>query len=145
MRLAAVALCSLMLGGGVPCVAQGLEGPDSALARARVAADAWLALLDGTQYEASWDSAAALFRAAVSRSAWETALLKARAPFGPVRERTLLTAAYRTELPGVPPGQYVVMQYEADVTGGRKVVETVTPMIERDGRWRVSGYYIRPQ
>jgi len=145
MRLAAVALCSLMLGGGVPCVAQGLEGPDSALARARVAADAWLALVDGTQYEASWDSAAALFRTAVSRSSWETALLKARAPFGPVRQRTLLTAAYRTELPGVPPGQYVVMQYEADVTGGRKVVETVTPMIERDGRWRVSGYYIRPQ
>ena len=145
MRLAAVALCSMMLGGGAPCVAQGLEGPDSALARARVAADAWLALVDGTQYEASWDSAAALFRTAVSRSSWETALLKARAPFGPVRQRTLLTAAYRTELPGVPPGQYVVMQYEADVTGGRKVVETVTPMIERDGRWRVSGYYIRPQ
>jgi hypothetical protein len=37
------------------------------------------------------------------------------------------------------------MQYEADVAGDRKVVETVTPMIERDGRWRVSGYYIRPQ
>ncbi len=145
MRLAALALCGLMLGSPVPCGAQSLEGPDSVLARARAAADAWLALVDGTQYQASWDSAAALFRAAVSQSAWETSLLKARAPFGPVRQRNLITAAYRTELPGVPPGQYVVMQYEADVTGGRKVVETVTPMMEHDGHWRVSGYYIRPQ
>ena len=145
MRLAALALCVLMLGRSAPCAAQGLDGPDSVLARARVAADAWLALVDGTQYEASWDSAAALFQAAVTRSAWATSLLKARAPFGPVRQRSLLTAAYRTELPGVPTGQYVVMQYEADVMGDRKVVETVTPMMERDGRWRVSGYYIRPQ
>ena len=145
MRLAAVALCSLMLGGGVPCAAQGLEGPDSALARARLAADAWLALVDGTQYEASWDSAASPFRAAVTRSDWQTSLMKARAPFGPIRGRTLRSAAYRTELPGVPPGDYVVMQYEAEVAGDRTIVETVTPMLESDGRWRVSGYYIRPR
>ena len=144
-ELAAVALCGLMLGRGVPCRAQGLDGPDSALSAARAAADTWLALIDGTQYEASWDSASALFRGAITRTAWQTAALNARAPFGPVRQRTLLSAAYRTELPGVPPGEYVVMQYEAEVAGDRRVVETVTPMREPDGHWRVSGYYIRPQ
>ena len=142
---ALVALCVLLLGGAMPCAGQGLEGADSALAQAHSAADAWLALVDGSQYEASWDSAAAPFRAAVTRSDWQTSLMKARAPFGPIRERTLLSAAYRTELPGVPPGEYVVMQYEAEVAGDRKIVETVTPMRDQDGRWRVSGYYIRPQ
>jgi hypothetical protein len=71
--------------------------------------------------------------------------MKARAPFDPIRGRTLLSAAYRTELPGVPPGEYVVMQYETEVAGDRTIVETVTPMRESDGRWRVSGYYIRPR
>jgi hypothetical protein len=71
-------------------------------------------------------------------------VVNARAPFGPIRQRTLLSAAYRTELPGVAPGEYVVMQYETEVSGERKVVETVTPMREHDG-WRVSGYYIRPR
>jgi hypothetical protein len=31
------------------------------------------------------------------------------------------------------------------VAGDRTIVETVTPMRESDGRWRVSGYYIRPR
>jgi hypothetical protein len=145
VRLAAVALCGLMLGSSIPCAAQGLEAPGSALAGARAAADTWLALVDGSQYEASWDSASAFFRGAITRAAWQTAVLNARAPFGPIRQRTLLSAAYRTELPGVPPGEYVVMQYEAEMSGDRKVVETVTPMRERDGRWRVSGYYVRPR
>jgi hypothetical protein len=142
---ALVALGVLLLGGAMPCAGQGLEGADSALARAHGAADAWLALVDGSQYEASWDSAASPFRAAVTRSDWQASLMKARAPFGPIRGRTLLSAAYRTELPGVPPGEYVVMQYEAEVAGDRTIVETVTPMLESDGRWRVSGYYIRPR
>jgi len=108
MSRSATALCVLLLGGAMPCAGQGLEGADSALARAHGAADAWLALVDGSQYEASWDSAASPFRAAVTRSDWQTSLMKARAPFGPIRGRTLLSAAYRTELPGVPPGEYVV-------------------------------------
>jgi hypothetical protein len=145
MRCETLALCALLLGTTVPCAGQGLDGADSALTRARRAADGWLALVDGSQYEASWDSAAALFRAAVTRSAWQTSLLSARAPFGPIHGRTLLSAAYRTELPGVPPGEYVVMQYETEVAGDRTIVETVTPMREPDGRWRVSGYYIRPR
>jgi hypothetical protein len=143
--LLVVTLCALMLGSAMPCAGQGLEGADSALTRARRAADAWLALVDGSQYEASWDSAAAPFRAAVTRSVWQTSLSSARAPFGPIRGRTLLSAVYRTELPGVPPGEYVVMQYEAEVAGDRTIVETVTPMREPDGGWRVSGYYIRPR
>ena len=145
MRLTSLTLCGLLLVCGTPCAAQGTEGPDSALAKARAAADAWLVLVDATQYDASWDSAAGPFRAAITRPAWQTAVLKARGPFGPIRRRALLGATYRTDLPGAPAGEYVVMQYESDVAGGHKVVETVTPMREPDGHWRVSGYYIRPK
>jgi hypothetical protein len=62
----------------------------------------------------------------------------------PLGARTLLSASYQTKLPGAPPGEYVVLQYRTTAGGGRAVVETVTPMKEPSGRWRVSGYYIRP-
>jgi hypothetical protein len=145
MKLA-VALCSLvLLGGTLPCQAQGPAPADSALSQAQTAAGAWLALIDASQYEESWDSTAGVFRAAVTRPDWQTSLLKARAPFGAVRNRTLLGASYQTRLPGAPPGEYVVLQYEAELAGARVIVETVTPMKESDGRWRVSGYYVRPE
>ena len=146
MKLAVPLVCTLLLGGSpLPCRAQSRAPADSAVGPAQQAAGAWLALVDAARYEESWDSAASIFRAAVSRPDWQTSLLKARAPFGTVRNRTLLGAAYQTSLPGVPPGEYVVLRYEAELAGDRKMVETVTPMKEPDGRWRVSGYYVRPE
>ena len=145
MKLVGGLLSGLLLGYGLPCHAQSNAPTDSAISQARRAAEGWLALIDASQYEASWDSAAAVFRAAVTRPEWQASLLKARAPYGAVQNRTLVTAAYRTDLPGVPPGEYVVLQYAAELLANRKIVETITPMRESDGRWRVSGYYIRPQ
>jgi hypothetical protein len=36
----------------------------------------------------------------------------------------------------------VVIQYEAEYEKKHSAIETITPMFE-DGKWRVSGYYIR--
>jgi hypothetical protein len=60
-------------------------------------------------------------------------------------DRTLLDASFQTTLPKAPPGQYVVLQYETKGGGAKTVVEMVTPMKDKDGRWRVAGYYIRPK
>ena len=109
------------------------------------AARAWLALVDSGHYAESWDSAAQLFRAVVSKSDWEAAVVQARAPFEPFESRTLIGSRYATELPGAPSGLYVVLQFSTAVAGGRHVVETVTPMKDPDGVWRASGYFIRPQ
>jgi hypothetical protein len=45
-------------------------------------------------------------------------------------------------LPGAPDGEYVVIQFESSFEKKKSAVETVTPMLEKDGKWRVSGYYI---
>ena len=144
MKLTLLLFNLVLLGGAPPCRAQTPPPNDSALRQAQTAAGAWLALIDAARYEESWDSAAAVFRGAVTRPDWQTSALKARAPFGAVRNRTLLAASYQTRLPGAPPGEYVVLQYQAEVAGDRKIVETVTPTKEPDGRWRVSGYYVPP-
>jgi hypothetical protein len=116
-----------------------------AVAAAQAAARAWLNLVDGGRYGESWDSAATLFRHAVTRSGWDDAVRKARGPFESLGDRTLLGASFRSRLPNAPAGQYVVLQYETKGGGGKTVVELVTPMKDEDGRWRVAGYYIRPK
>ena len=45
--------------------------------------------------------------------------------------------------PGAPDGEYVVIQYEASFENKASAVETITPMLDKDGQWRVSGYFMK--
>lgn len=128
-----------------PAHAQGPDSATGAVAAARPAAMAWLALMDHGKFGEAWDSAATLFRKAITRQAWNEAATKARDPFGAFGSRERLVASFVTKPPNAPPGQYVVLQFRTRVKHGTTVVETVTPMKDADGRWRVSGYYIRPE
>lgn len=131
----------------VPGLAARAQTPDTAaaIAAAKEVVPAWLAMLDHGRYTETWDSAATPFRDAVTKADWKTAVTKARGPFEPFGARTLMSATFATALPGAPAGEYVVLQYRTLAAGGRAVVETITPMKEKDGRWRVAGYYIRPE
>jgi hypothetical protein len=119
------------------------ESPDESEARAVEAAEAWLAIVDAGDYGKSWDEAAKLFRGAVTKEAWERAVAAVRTPLGEVTSRTVKAKAYRTSLPGAPDGHYVVIQFDTSFANKREAVETVTPMLDADGAWRVSGYYVR--
>jgi len=46
-------------------------------------------------------------------------------------------------MPGAPDGEYVVIQYETEFEKKASAVETVTPERDKNGTWRVSGYYIK--
>ena len=116
----------------------------AAIAEAETAALSWLDMLDAGDFGQSWDSAAAAFKSAVTKAQWEQAARSARAPFEPLGARTVRSAAFHTDLPNAPPGRYVVLQFETAARDGQTVIETVTPMQDPDGRWRVSGYYIAP-
>lgn len=106
-------------------------------------AEAWLATVDAEGYSESWDQAADLFQRAVSREAWERSLRSARQPLGTLVSRKLVSKQFLTELPGAPDGEYVVIQFSSSFANKRAAVETVTPMLEGSGVWKVSGYYIK--
>ena len=103
----------------------------------------WLALADSGDASASWQAAATLFRRAVPEEQWQRSLAAAREPLGAVISRELAGARYATELPGAPDGEYVVCQFNTVFEHKRTAIETVTPMRDSDGEWRVSGYFIR--
>ncbi len=103
----------------------------------------WLKLVDNGRYEASWDSSSVLFKRAVGKEQWKRQVSAVRAPMGKVTGRKLRSKHYATSLPGAPDGEYVVIQYETSFEKKRSAIETVTPMLDEDGTWRVSGYYIK--
>ena len=99
--------------------------------------------MDNEQYEASWEQAAELFKRAVTKEQWQQAASGVRKPLGPLVSRKLKSRQYTEQLPGAPDGQYVLIQFDAVFENKAAAVETVTPMLDPDGTWRVSGYYIR--
>jgi hypothetical protein len=107
------------------------------------AADAWLVLVDGENYADSWDQAASFFKSAIASDRWQTQVGAVRKPLGKLVSRKLKSKHYTTSLPGAPDGKYVVIQYDTVFEGKAAATETVTPMADTDGKWRVSGYFIR--
>ncbi len=108
-----------------------------------MAAGAWLALVDEGNYAESWNQAAALFKNAVTKEQWLNSMQAFRVPLGKIVARKLKSKQYTKTLPGAPDGEYVVIQYETTFENKKSSVETVTPMLDKDGKWRVSGYYIK--
>lgn len=107
------------------------------------AANTWLALVDTEKYSESWDEAAQFFKGAVEKEQWIQAMQSGRKPFGQNISRELNSKNYRTSLPGAPDGEYVVIQFKASFENKKSAIETITPMLDKDGQWRVSGYFMK--
>jgi len=132
------ALCAIIAASA--SLAFGAAKPE---VEAQTAAEQWLALVDAGKFGESWDSAAPYFKAAVSKDKWESSLVALRKPLGDLTSRKLKTAKYTKTLPGAPDGEYVVLQFDTSFSNKKSAVETVTPLLDKDGKWKVSGYFIK--
>jgi hypothetical protein len=108
-----------------------------------VAAKSWLKLVDQGGYSESWTEAAGYFKNAVTKEQWEQSMVAVRKPLGKKLSRKLKSKTYSTSLPGAPDGQYVIIQLEISFQNKKASVETITPMLDEDGQWRVAGYFIK--
>lgn len=120
-----------------PCFAGASES------EARKAAESWLNLVDQGKYEESWQQASSLFKRSVTVDQWKQAVDGARGTLGKLLSREFSSAERHSSLPGVPDGQYVVIFYNTSFEKKKQGVETITPMLDTDGTWRVSGYYVK--
>lgn len=107
------------------------------------AAQKWLALIDDGKYAQSWKEAAEYFRNAVPQDQWKQMLQSVRGPLGKMISRKVSTSEYKTSLAGAPDGEYVVIHFETSYQNKKSAIETVTPILDKDGKWRVAGYYIK--
>jgi hypothetical protein len=120
-------------------VAQGTQKEEAALN----AAQEWLSMIDAGDYRLSWMEAAEYFRNAVTDEQWVQSLKAVRKPLGKLISRDVKSTIYKTSLPGAPDGEYVVIQFKTVFENKRSAIETVTPMVDKDSNWRVSGYFIK--
>jgi len=130
-------ICSLI---GAIAMAQ-----DKNIEAAKKGSESWLAVVDKGDYTASYEEAASIFKLAVTKEDWLQKVRTARNPLGKVISRKLKGTQYKTSLPGAPDGEYVVIQYDTSFENKRSAsaVETITPTLDKDAQWRVSGYFIR--
>jgi hypothetical protein len=137
--MVALLLCSLL---GSPGVAhsRAAEAPEDA---AEAAAGSWLRLVDAGKYAESWEQAATFFIGAVTRDKWKQSVNGVRGPLGKLVSRKIKSRQLAESLPGAPDGKYVVLQFDTVFENKASAVETVTPMLDKDGAWRVSGYFIK--
>ena len=133
----------LVVMGLMVMVTAAVAGSSEKERAAAVSAEKWLGMVDGGKYAESWKDAAELFRNAVSQQQWEQSLHAVRKPLGKLVTRKVKTMTYKTSLPGAPDGEYVIIEFETSFEKKKSAIETVTPMMDKDGKWRVSGYYIK--
>ena len=137
------AVLMVAFAGGISFTAEAPKAGDFKEEPAVEAAEKWLAKVDEGKYAESWKEAAELLRNAVTQEQWEKSVRAAREPLGKLVSRKMKTAEFRTTLPGAPDGWYVVIEFETSFENKKSAVETVTPTLEKDKSWRISGYFIK--
>ena len=138
-HITALMLVAMMF-GGLHTVSVADEAAEE---KAVEAAKKWLDLTDNGEYAKSWETAAEYFKDAVSEEQWKQAMTSVRKPLGEVKSRELKSKEYASTLPGAPDGEYVVIQFVTSFENKTNSVETIIPMLDKDGQWRVSGYFIK--
>lgn len=120
-----------------------IQAQQKAVDLAQKSAEAWLSLTESGKYAESSEQASNTFKAAVSQAKWVDMVAAVRSPLGKIISRTLKDANYAKSLRGAPDGEYVVIQFSTSFENKKDSVETITPMLGKDGKWRVSGDYIK--
>lgn len=108
-----------------------------------IIATTWLHLIDDGNYGQSWAESSGFFKKTVSQERWIRLMAGLRKPLGRMVLRNLASREYATSLPGAPDGEYVVITFRTTFRNKKQSIETITPMRDADGKWRVSGYYIK--
>lgn len=111
--------------------------------KAQRAANDWLALIDGKNYAESYDEAATFFKAMVDKNDWIKTLRNLRSMLGEATSRKMLSAKRANKMAGAPDGEYVILTYKTKFDKKADAREVIVPMLDKDGKWRISGYHIQ--
>jgi len=106
-------------------------------------AQSFLSKVDAGAYAPAYNETATYFKKNIKQAEFVQKVGGLRQIVGKIVSRKLVTKKDLTKVPGAPDGKYVLLQYQTDFAKKKSVVETITPMLDSDGKWHVSGYYLR--
>jgi len=135
MRLALIALFVFLL----PVSGMSADATSSDPA---MAGEQWLRLVDDANYSASWREASSEFKKQIPEDKWIEALGTIRSPLGAVSARKVANVTTTKTLPGMPDGDYTVIQFQTSFAHKASAVETLTLIRGASGA-KVGGYFIK--
>ena len=121
---------------------QPATAPATSSAANQALATAFVTLLDRRAWQASWDASGSYFQSQIAADAWAGTIAPLREPLGPVKSRVLKRVTQSTSLPGVPNGEFEILEYETQFEARPDTVETVVLGVV-GGKWEVMGYFLR--
>jgi len=107
-----------------------------------VAALNWLRLVDKGEYESSWHDTSELFQSRIGCLDWADKLKAVREPLGKNISRSIKSCTDHQSLPGVPDGNYAVLDFDSVYDQKCNSLEKLTLEKSEKG-WRVVGYFIQ--
>lgn len=119
------------------------ERDEAAQRAAKADADAWLLLVDGGKFDASWEAAAPFLKQRASQQTWSQSGEAMRSALGKRLSRKQMALMETQTIPSGPPGRYVVVEYQSKFARRPVAFESVTEVLCDDGKWRVAGYAVR--
>ncbi|MCG8636695.1 MAG: DUF4019 domain-containing protein [Desulfobacterales bacterium] len=140
--LFAALLCNLFLAAATAAHVTGTAHTHHKNQEGIDTAGLWLKLVDEEKYNASWQTAARVFKDAVTSGQWVKTVSGIRSAMGPVIERRLFHDRFTTALPGMPDGEYIIIRFVTGFKNKQSAVETVSLVKEND-TWKVAGYFIK--
>ena len=140
MKRTVIRLAAVLVAACLALPAAGAEAPEKA---AKPGAEQWLALVDADNYAESWKQAASIFKEQLTVEQWESAVKSVHSQTGKLVSRKFRTAEFTDSLRDAPPGDYVILKYDTVFENLKTATEIVVPTKEKDGSWRVSGYFVK--
>src|SRR5712664_516759 len=110
---------------------------------AKADAKAWLALMDASKFEESWDAAAPYLKLVTTKTDWVSSGKRIRSLLGELVSRMNVSTVATATVPSAPVGRYVVVEFQAKYSNRQVAFENVVEMLCADGKWRVAGYDVR--
>jgi len=110
--------------------------------KAQISAKNWLEMIDNKDYAQSYDQAASFFKANINKGDWVQTCGSLRDMLGKAEYRKLISSRRESKMQGAPDGEYVILIYETDFKKKNNAQEIVVPMLDKDGKWRISGYHV---
>ena len=106
------------------------------------AAVLWLSIVDGADYLKSWNRAGDLLKAQFTAHDLQSKIAPVREPLGAILARKLFAVNLSNTMPGLPGGQYAVVQFKSRFANEAAAIETVA-LEKEDNRWMAIGYFIK--
>ena len=144
-----LALLGAVLIWAAPAEAQNMpqqqspENPE-AVEEARQAAEEWLELTDSGSFDESWNQAASLLQDEVTQDEWISQSEDVTNQVGSIEGRNFMGGRYQENIPNLPEGEYVIMQYEATPSDLDQKLMEIVATTKEEGEWKVAGYTMRP-